>query len=107
MSTILFTTIGGKSGTFEITHVLIIAGPPKYRDETRRYEGKVFKADKLPAGFEIKPSFGGQDAFLTYKSDGTVGTACSRNFFQKKGRTWLRWPFLDNISPMKAARRNP
>ena len=85
---------------FEITHVLIIEGPPRYAAETRPFHLKLFEADKLPKGFTISATWG--DAFLNYKDDGTIATACLRNFFQKTAGGWVRWPFLDNKSPEEA-----
>ena len=82
---------------FIISHVLVIKGPPDYIKETEPYHLKLYKVNELPEGFTIKPTYG--DAFLKYKDDGTIRTACSRNFFQKTGRGWKRWPYHDNKSP--------
>lgn len=85
---------------FTITHVLVIKGPPKYLEETEPYHLTVHEVDKLPEGFGVKPTWG--DAFLTYKDDGTLGTVCRRNFFEKTEQGWLRWPDGDNMSPEEA-----
>jgi hypothetical protein len=82
----------------KITHVLVLGVP---HPDGKQYEGQVYEADKLPEGFAIKGTYG--DAFLTFRDDGTVRTACSRNFFEKReDGTWLRWPFLDGLSPEQA-----
>jgi hypothetical protein len=88
---------------FIITHVLIIKGPPKHVEETHPYHLKLFEVDKLPEGFTISETWG--DAFLKYKDDGTLQTACLRNFFQKTKDGWVRWPFKDNVSPEEVIKR--
>lgn len=88
--------------TFQITHVLILGVP---HADGKKFEGQVYEVDKMPEGFAIKPTWG--DAFLTFRDDGTVRALCSRNFFQKKPNgTWLRWPFLDKVSPRDAWKRH-
>ena len=89
-----------RRGPFIITHVLIISGPPDFVKETEPYHLTVHEVGKLPDGFTISPTWG--DAFLMYKDDGTVRTACRRNFFSKTDSGWSRWPFGDTLSPEDA-----
>lgn len=81
---------------FTITHVLIKRVPSQF-PEAQEYVNKVYPAHQLPDGFTISPTWG--DAFLMYKDDGTIKTACSRIFFQFKNGKWLSWPWKVEESP--------
>ena len=85
---------------FIITHVMILRGPAMYKEETKLFEKKLYPIEALPEGFTVVPTWG--DAFLKYKDDGTLRTACSRWFFWHQGGTWTRWPYRDQISPEDA-----
>ena len=90
---------------FTITYVLIISGPPKYVEETNPYHLTLHPVENLPDGFTISPTWG--DAFLMYRDDGTLHTACSRMFFELKNdgegnSSWRCWPFHEISSPEEA-----
>jgi hypothetical protein len=84
------------NGRFVIEQVLIIHGPPG----TEPHHMTVHDVDKLPAGFALEPTIG--DTFLTYEDSKTAKVNCSRSFFMRDGEQWLRWPFLDRVSPEEA-----
>ncbi len=88
---------------FVITHVLILRVPERFKEEAEQYVNKVYDAKMLPPHFTIQPTYG--DAFLNYKNDGTVRTACSRCFFQFKSGKWLSWPWHLEESPQQYAKR--
>ena len=85
-----------------LTHVLVLEVPDRYLAEARQYEGQLYRVDQLPEGFAIYGS-ATWDWWLTYRSDGTVATACAREFFRRlPGGRWERYPFWDEVSPEQA-----
>jgi hypothetical protein len=86
-----------KIGNFRIDYVEIIGVPS---EEAKSFEGQVYASAQLPADFTVEPTWG--DAFLAYKSDGTLKTACRRHFYMasKSGKRWLQWPFMKWVKPL-------